>query len=267
MSDLNTSWQNILAEAIAKPGLIHEAYSRFHDYSVGNQLLAISQCAERGITAGPIGTFMHWKSCGRHVRKGEKALVLCMPVTCRKHERETDDAGNEVERDTAFTRFIYRPHWFVLAQTEGADYAAPPVPRWDRTKALAALQITETPFAAPDGNMQGYAEKRSIAISPVAAMPDKTTFHELAHVVLGHTSESSMTDTERTPRNVREIEAESVTLLCLESLGLPGAEYARGYIQSWGSEIPERSAQKIFHAADLILKAGEVKPAEVRHAA
>ena len=47
-------------------------------------------------------------------------------------------------------------------------------------------------------------------------------------------------------------------MLCLESLGLDGAEYCRGYIQSWlaGAEIPERSAQKIFHAADQILKAG-----------
>jgi hypothetical protein len=49
-----------------------------------------------------------------------------------------------------------------------------------------------------------------------------------------------------------------VALLCCESLGLPGAEYARGYIQHWliGDAIPEKSAQKIFRAADLILKAG-----------
>jgi hypothetical protein len=47
-----------------------------------------------------------------------------------------------------------------------------------------------------------------------------------------------------------------VALLCCESLGLPVAEFSRGYIQYWVGEIPERSAQKIFHAADLILKAG-----------
>ena len=49
-----------------------------------------------------------------------------------------------------------------------------------------------------------------------------------------------------------------MALLCLESLGMDGSEYARGYIQSWlsGSEIPERSAQRIFSAADKILKAG-----------
>ena len=44
-------------------------------------------------------------------------------------------------------------------------------------------------------------------------------------------------------------------------VGLPGAEHCRGYIQHWnqcrGAEpIPERSAQRIFKAADQILKAG-----------
>ena len=48
-------------------------------------------------------------------------------------------------------------------------------------------------------------------------------------------------------------------MLVLESLGLSGSEYARGYIQHWlsGDVIPEKSAQKIFGAADRILKAGE----------
>ena len=44
----------------------------------------------------------------------------------------------------------------------------------------------------------------------------------------------------------------------LEGLGLPGAAESRGYIQSWfkGNEVPERSVQRIFHAADEMLKAG-----------
>ena len=55
----------------------------------------------------------------------------------------------------------------------------------------------------------------------------------LAHVVLGHTTEADFTDTERTPRNLREVEAEAVALLCCEALNLEGADYCRGYIQSW----------------------------------
>ena len=43
-------WSALLAEAVSKPGVIHAAYSRFWNYSTGNQLLAWSQCVERGIT-------------------------------------------------------------------------------------------------------------------------------------------------------------------------------------------------------------------------
>jgi antirestriction protein ArdC len=88
-------------------------------------------------------------------------------------------------------------------------------------------------------------------------------FHELAHVVLGHTAEGSLNSdsTDRTPRDIRELEAEAVALLCCESLGLLGAAESRGYIHFWfhGNEVPERSAQRIFHAADQILKAGRTE--------
>jgi hypothetical protein len=60
------------------------------------------------------------------------------------------------------------------------------------------------------------------------------------------------------------VEAECVALLCTETLGLDGAEYCRGYIQSWlqGAVIPERSAQRIFAVADKILKAGIERPVQ-----
>ena len=71
--------------------------------------------------------------------------------------------------------------------------------------------------------MQGYARQRTIAVSPVAALPFKTTIHELAHVCLGHTSEGEETDGEITPRNLRECEAEAVALLCCAALELAPA--------------------------------------------
>ena len=66
-------------------------------------------------------------------------------------------------------------------------------------------------------------------------------------------------------RSLREVEAECVALICCETLELPGAQFCRGYIQNWNQEgeaVPEQSAQKIFRAADLILKAG--RPEEGR---
>jgi hypothetical protein len=84
--------------------------------------------------------------------------------------------------------------------------------------------------------------------------------------MLGHTTEADFTDIEGTPKSLREVEAEAVALLCCEALNLAGADYCRGYIQNWlcpaigynGDAIPEKSAQKVFHAADQILKAGRL---------
>lgn len=255
----NPQWSELLATAVSEPGMIHDAYTRFHGYSMGNQMLAMFQCAARNIPAGPIGTFMHWKENGRCVRKGEKAIQLCMPVTGKRTATAKDESGNEAEVEIGYTRFVYRNNWFVLAQTDGAEYTPAALPEWNETTALSTLEIERVDFAHSDGNVQGYAVRRTVAVSPLAAMPSKTLFHELAHVVLGHTTEGEMNDGESTPKNIRELEAEAVAMLCCASLGLPGVEYSRGYIQSWysGETVPERNAQRIFSTADKILKAGQ----------
>ena len=71
------------------------------------------------------------------------------------------------------------------------------VPSWDATRALAELNVTEVPFDATNGNVLGFAWGRSIAINPVDAMPHKTRFHELAHVVLDHTAKGTLNDDDR----------------------------------------------------------------------
>jgi len=251
MNEQQRKWSDLLIQAVTQPGLILKAYSAFHGYSLGNRIAAIVQCQIRGIQPGPINTFVGWKNLRRHVKRGEKALWLCLPLT-RKIK------GEDSEDEVVMTTFVWKPNWFVLAQTEGEPVQESQILAWDKDKALAALVITQTEFTHPDGNTQGYARKRELAISPLAAMPHKTLFHELAHIELGHTAESEFTDSEHTPRNLREVEAETVALLLCESLGLPGAEYCRGYIQNWlsGDAIPEKSAQKTFGAADRILRAG-----------
>src|SRR5262249_2537526 len=250
-------FRQLLEEAVTKPGTLMRAYSLFWNYSLGNQILALIQANRRGIALGPIASFNRWKELGRHVKRGEKAITLCMPVTCRRTVKEQNPDGTDVDAEITFKRFVFRRNWFMLAQTDGAEYQAPAIPTWDRARAVRTLSVEEVPFAMMSGNCQGYATGRQIAINPLAQMPAKTTFHELAHIELGHTSEA-VHDSEALPRNLKEVEAEAVALLCLESLGMNGAEYCRGYIQNWlpGAEIPERSAQRIFSAADKILKAG-----------
>lgn len=257
-------WSTLLADAVNTPGVIHAAYQRFWNYSSGNQLLAWFQCLTRKLDLGPINTFLGWIDCGRHVKKGEKALTLCMPVTVKRKcdERSAFDLSAVEEAkpaESGYTRFIYRAHWFVLCQTEGKDYVPADLPDWNEARALSVLGIERIPFNSPSGNSQGYALDRQVSVSPIAFAPYRTLFHELAHVLLGHTAElGRQDDTDLTPRNLREVEAESVALICSESLKLGTSEYSRGYLQHWlaGETIPEKSAHRIFKAADQILKAG-----------
>jgi antirestriction protein ArdC len=258
MTQTQPTAAELLQSAVTDPGIISAAYTAFHGYSMGNQILAWSQCQDRGIPLGPIATFPKWKELGRYVRKGEKAIVLCQPVTVKRKGEPAADG--EPSDEACCTVFTYKPKWFVLAQTDGAELEPMAIPTWDRTRALETLQITETAFDCPDGNVQGYARGRTIAINPVNPMPWKTTFHECAHILLGHTAEGDQADGELTPRNLRECEAEAVALLCCAALELPGVDHCRGYIQGWydtGQPIPDRSAQKILKAADQILKAGK----------
>src|SRR6266516_6645570 len=90
------SWEQLLRDAVQQPGTISEAYSAFHSYSLGNQLLALFQCAARGMRPGPIATFVRWKELGRSVRKGQKALTLCQPRTYVKRDAHADDADAEL---------------------------------------------------------------------------------------------------------------------------------------------------------------------------
>jgi hypothetical protein len=58
---------------------------------------------------------MGWKDKGRYVRKGEKAIVLCMPVTCKRKPADQPQPANSGQPDAdsesgTFTRFVYRPH-------------------------------------------------------------------------------------------------------------------------------------------------------------
>ena len=180
-----------------------------------------------------------------------------MPITVKRKRAEVVPDADEPS--DIITRFVYKPRWFVMSQTSGDPIPEAVEPSWDRETALSGLDVTEVPFDHTNGNCMGFARDRSIAINPINPLPHKTRFHELAHVLLGHTSAGVQADSEVTPRNLRECEAEAVALLCCAALDLPGVAECRGYIQHWwgeGREIPERSAQRVLKAADQILKAG-----------
>jgi N-terminal domain of anti-restriction factor ArdC len=260
--------RTILQVALTQPGVMNPAYRAFHNYSLGNQMLAAMQLFSRGLPLTPIASFNAWREKGRFVKKGEKAISLFMPITVRRRADKDAfadtsalaDAGDLVESGGTFSRFMLRPNWFSLTQTEGAEFTAETVtPAWDAGIAMAALDITEEPFQQLEGNRMGYARARSIGINPMNPLKHKTRFHEMAHVVLGHTAGADMHDDEALTQQIEEVEAESVAYLLCALLDLPGQAESRFYIQGWlqGAALPERSAKRIFGAADRIMKAGQ----------
>ena len=224
----HATWGELLREAVEKPGRMLEAYTAVHNYSFGNALLALEQCIRRNLQPGPLDTYQGWLERKRQVRKGEKGITLCMLMPF-KRTAETDCVQEETTEPQTYYAFRFRTYWFVLAQTEGDDTPVPPIPDFDIDTALCALNITRTSFDELNGNIQGFAHGREIAVNPVATLPHKTTFHEIAHIVLGHTASEKLVDSEQTARHIREVEAESVALICCETLGLEGADFCRGF--------------------------------------
>ncbi len=278
-------WMALLEAILTKPGLLGDYYYAFHNYSVGNQLLAVMQLVERGVPVGPIASFNAWKQKGRSVMKGQKAIALWMPITLSGKSKAKDEEGEPSQPGMPRRIFVMRNNWFAMSQTQpvptsledgGAGEVSDPVEpnepeepqlQWSQSLALSNLGVTLEPFEKVNGNMQGYAysSERRVAISPIAAFPAKTLFHELAHCELHGDVTDGFVCGDELSRAIKEVEAESVAYICCASLQLPGLEYSRGYIQHWlagaGSrDVLKKSAGRIFSAADRILKAGFPQP-------
>jgi hypothetical protein len=73
----------------------------------------------------------------------------------------------------------------------------------ERTEGLEVLNVQRVEFQNLDGNTQGYAKRGGkIAVSPIAALPHKTLFHEIAHSLL-HCGEGDLSDADNTPLDPR----------------------------------------------------------------
>ena len=253
--------RTLLQAALTQPGVMNQAYRAFHNYSIGNQLLAALQLSDKGLPLAPIAGFNAWRAKGRFVKKGEKAISLFMPISVkRRADKDAPADSAEAGEGGTFSMFMLRPNWFSLNQTEGDEFTAESItPAWDAVTAMAALDIIEEPFEHLQGNHLGYARARFIGLNPMNPLKHKTRIHEMAHVVLGHTAAADMHDDETLTRQIEEVEAESVAYLLCALLELPGQAESRFYIQGWlqGAALPEKSAKRIFGAADRIMKAGQ----------
>ena len=161
--------RTILQAALTQPGVMNQAYRAFHNYSIGNQMLAALQLYGKGLPLAPIASFNAWREKGRFVKKGEKAISLFMPISVkRRADKDSSADTGEASEGGTFSTFMLRPNWFSLNQTEGDEFTAESItPAWDAATAMAALDITEEPFEHLQGNHLGYARARSIGINPL----------------------------------------------------------------------------------------------------
>ncbi len=243
-------WAKIIETALTAPGNVGNVYNRFYSYSFLNQMYLRMQ----GV-AEPVATYKRWQAIGRQVMRGARAKEIIKPII-------VNQPNEEGEPEPVVVGFKPVRCIFGLSDTKGEDLPPVALPEWDVDTALAALGITKVPFRKNDANIQGYARGHDVAINPFAVHPNKTLFHELGHIVLGHTMSDSLVEYVQ-HRGVMEFQAEATAHLTMNELGQltdEMATHSRGYIQGWleGERPPDKAIRQVFSATDTILKAGRL---------
>ncbi|UNQ40938.1 hypothetical protein MPC38_06720 [Prescottella equi] len=246
----NPDYNDLLDQMLTVEGSLGDAYRRFYNYSTSNLAFLLMQ----GCPIEPIATYEGWKRVGRQVtQKG--AYYIRRPILVK-----TGDVDEETGEEKKIQRYKPVKSIFPVSMTEGEPLPDLELPEWSRSRALAALAITEVAFEQMDGNLQGYSYERNIAVNPAAANGDKTWFHEGGHILLGHTARDAHEDYNR-HRGMKELGAEAVAHIVMNELGLLTPEKAsvsRAYIQTWsqGQKPSKSEVADIFKAADQMLAAG-----------
>lgn len=216
--------------------------SRFHRYSLSNQLLIAAQNPEAVKIAG----FRKWLELGYCVRKGETALYIWAPCPpSRKQIEEARERGEEIPR----TFFKMTP---VFGDNQVQELPPPAEPQpirppvrqiegddldwtWLPLTALAE-EIGSTVEIGWTEPANGYYEPatRKITISERLSgnARIKTLIHELAHALLR--AEPPAEDLTLTYAQ-EELIVESIAFTVTGTLGLDTSGYSVPYLTSWST--------------------------------
>lgn len=202
--------------------------SRFHTYSLGNQILIAFQRPDATYVAG----FHAWLKLGRHVRRGETGIRIMVP-----HVRKvTNDEGQEERRVFGFGTGVV----FDVTQTEGEPLPEHVVPRlegdgggelWEGLQRFAATEGVSVSVAEPEHlptDVMGYYESKAKAIvvgDYSQSQKTKTLAHELGHHV------ARIDD-----RAGNECIAEGIAYVVCAHFGLDTGERSFPYVAGWARE-------------------------------
>ena len=226
---------------------------RFHHYSYANTLLILAQRPDATRVAG----YGAWRQLGRQVRKGEHAIAILAPLATRS------SAVDSLETQPPAVSGFTVAHVFDIVQTQGVALpqillpleGQEPDAGFDRME-LVARSLGYQVARANTGNAFGDCDpvRHSIRVRPDLsdAQALKTLTHEVAHGLLHANMD--------VPREIAELEAESVAYVVCGELGLDTSAYSFGYVTVWagGGEAAlaalATSAQRIQKAAVRILE-------------
>lgn len=236
-----------------------QVMSRFHNYSLNNQILIAAQMPEATIVAG----YNSWmRNFDRHVKRGEKSITILAPMKIRikVDTDKTDEYGNVIQEDKEGIKF--RPvSVFDVSQTEGKPLPqiiselTGDVSRYEQLLD-AARQAAPYPIeiGAVEGSAKGWCnftqEKIIIKEGMSEAQTLKTAFHETAHARI-HAG-----DTDKS-REQKEVEAESIAYVVCNHFGLDTSDYSFGYVATWAGRqdinLLKQSMQTISQTAKSII--------------
>ena len=240
-----------------------QTMSRFHRYSVNNQVLIHIQKPDATLVAG----FNKWKNqFGRNVVKGEHGIKIIAPTPFKKKiEQEKldpdtqlpvlDADGKVVTEEKTIQIPMYRPVTvFDVSQTEGkplpqlAHDLAGNVANYEIfMEALRRSSPVPISIEVMNGKMDGYFDLEHQDIAIRKGMSEVQTvsavIHEMGHAMLhNRTKEAEQTaEQEKLSRNTEEVQAESISYAVCAYYGIATGENSFGYIASWSKDktLPE----------------------------
>lgn len=212
--------------------------SKFHNYSLNNQILIYMQKPDASFVAG----FTKWKQLGRNVNKGEKGIMIISPTPYKKQievEKIIDGESVKSTEEHTFLNFK-KAYVFDLSQTSGKEIPnirptllTDKVNDYEKLK-TAITNISQVPISYDNLNgPNGYYSPSTDEIKIQKDLPEtqtlKTMIHEIAHSVVDDpNSELSKVD-----RNTKEVRAESIAFIVCDRLGLDTADYTFKYVAGW----------------------------------
>ena len=254
-----------------------QTMSRFHHYSVNNQVLIHMQKPDATLVAG----FNKWKNqFGRNVIKGEHGIKIIAPTPFKKKiEQEKLDPDTQLPMLDADGKIIteektiqipmYKPVTvFDVSQTEGkplpqlAHDLSGNVANYDVfMEALRRSSPVPISMEVMGGGMDGYFDLEHQDIAIRKGMSEVQTvsavIHEMAHALLHNRTKDTEEKTPELSRSTEEVQAESISYAVCAYYGIATGDNSFGYIASWSKDktLPElrESLEVISKTADGLI--------------